>query len=55
MNIVAVFALVNVASLLLMFGQGRNEQNAILQTERDLAIAYLNSDADGIARGVMED
>ena len=38
-----------------MFGQGSDEQNTVLQTERDLAIAYLNSDADGIARGVMED
>jgi ketosteroid isomerase-like protein len=55
MNIVAVFALVNFASLLLMFGQGSNEQNAVLQTERDLALAYLNSNADGIERGVMED
>jgi len=27
----------------------------VLQTERDLATAYLKSDADGIARGVMED
>jgi ketosteroid isomerase-like protein len=39
----------------LCFGEGSNEQNPVLQTERDLAIAYLNSDADGIARGVMED
>jgi hypothetical protein len=49
MKTVGVFALVNLASLLLMFGQGSNEQNPVLQTERDLAIAYLNSDADGIA------
>jgi len=55
MKTVGVFALVNLASSLLIFGQGSNEQNPVLQTERDLAIAYLNSDADGIARGVMED
>ena len=55
MKTVAVFALVNLASSLLMFGQGSDEQNTVLQTERDLAIAYLNSDADGIARGVTED
>jgi len=31
------------------------DANAVLQTERDLATAYLKSDADGIAQGVMED
>ena len=29
--------------------------NAVLQTERDLATAYLKSDTDAIAQGVMED
>ncbi len=55
MKTVAVFALVNLASLLLVFGQGGDEENAVLQTERELATAYLRSDADAIARGVMED
>jgi len=55
MKTVAVFALVNFASLLLVFGQGSDEENAVLQTERELATAYLRSDADAIARGVMED
>jgi len=55
MKTVAVFALLNLASLLLVFGQGGDEENAVLQTERELATAYLRSDADAIARGVMED
>jgi len=55
MKTVAVFALLNLASLLLVFGQGSDEENAVLQTERELATAYLRSDADAIARGVMED
>ncbi len=55
MKTVAVFALVNLASLLLVFGQGGDEENAVLQTERELATSYLRSDADAIARGVMED
>jgi ketosteroid isomerase-like protein len=65
MKTVTVFALTFFASSLLVFGQESDEQNAALQAEReenavlkaedDLATAYLNSDADGIARGVMED
>jgi len=55
MKTVAVFALLNLASLLLVFGQGSDEENAVLQTERELATSYLRSDADAIARGVMED
>ena len=55
MKTVAVFALVNLASSLLMFGQESDEQNAVLQTERALCTAYAKSDADAIARGVMED
>ena len=31
------------------------DANAVLQTERDLATAYLKSDAHAIAQGVMED
>ena len=35
--------------------KGTDEENPVLQAERDLATAYLKSDADGIAQGVMED
>jgi ketosteroid isomerase-like protein len=55
MKIAAVFALTFLTSLLLAFAQASDEANAVLQTERDLATVYLNSDADGIAQGVMED
>jgi len=40
---------------MLALAQESDEGNAVLQTERDLATAYLKSDADGIAHGVMED
>ena len=39
---------------MLALAQGTDEANAVV-TERDLATAYLKSDADGIAQGVMED
>jgi ketosteroid isomerase-like protein len=55
MKITAVFALTFLAGLPLVFAQENDVANAVLQTERDLATAYLNSDADGIAQGVMED
>jgi ketosteroid isomerase-like protein len=55
MKITAVFALTFLTSLMLAFAQATDEANAVLQTERDLATAYLKSDADGIAQGVMED
>ena len=65
MKTVTVFALTFFASSLLVFGQESNEENAaqhaereenaVLKAEDDLATAYLNSDADGIARGVTED
>jgi ketosteroid isomerase-like protein len=55
MKTVTVFALTIFASSLLVFGQGSDEENAVLQIERDLAAAYLNSDAGAIAWGVMED
>src|SRR6266496_807628 len=70
MKTVTAFALAFFASSLLVFGQESNEEksneenaaqqtereeNAVLKAERELADAYLNSDADGIARGVMED
>ena len=55
MKITAVFALTFLAGLPLVFAQENDVANAVLQTERDLATVYLNSDADGIARGVMED
>ena len=35
--------------------QAEREENAVLKAERELADAYLNSDAEGIARGVMGD
>ena len=40
---------------MLALAQESDEGNAVLQTERDLATAYLKSDTDGIAQGVMED
>ena len=40
---------------MLALAQESDEGNEVLQTERDLATAYLKSDADGIAQGVMED
>src|SRR6266568_574446 len=65
MKTVTAFALAFFASSLLVFGQESNEEksneqksneeNAAQQTEREENDAYLNSDADGIARGVMED
>ena len=55
MKIPAVFALTFLAGLSLVFAQENDVANAVLQTEHDLATAYLKSDADGIAQGVMED
>jgi ketosteroid isomerase-like protein len=55
MKITAVFALTFLAGLPLVFAQENDVANAVLQTERVLATAYLKSDADGIAQGVMED
>jgi ketosteroid isomerase-like protein len=55
MKITAVFSLTLLTSLLLAFAQESDEANAVLQTERDLATAYLKGNADGIAQGVMED
>jgi ketosteroid isomerase-like protein len=55
MKIAVVFALTFLTSLMLALGQESDEGDAVLQTERDLATAYLKSDADGIAQGVMED
>jgi ketosteroid isomerase-like protein len=55
MKITAVFGLALLTGLLLAFTQENDEENAVLQTERDLAAAYLKSDADAIAQGVMED
>jgi len=54
MQIAGVFALTFLTSLMLALAQGTDEANAVV-TERDLATAYLKSDADGIAQGVMED
>jgi ketosteroid isomerase-like protein len=55
MKTATVFALTIFASSLLVFGQESDEENAVLQAERDLATVYLNGDAGGIAWGVMED
>jgi ketosteroid isomerase-like protein len=55
MKITTVFALTFLASFLLVFAQGNDQVNEILQTERELATAYLRSDVDAIAQGVMED
>jgi ketosteroid isomerase-like protein len=41
--------------LLLVFGQRSDYENEVLQAERELSVAYLKSDANAIARGVMED
>jgi hypothetical protein len=41
MKIVAAFALTFLTSLPLAFAQQNDEANAVLQTERDLATAYL--------------
>jgi ketosteroid isomerase-like protein len=55
MKITVVFALAFLASLSLMLAQESDEANAVLQTERDLAMAYQRGDGDAIAQGVMED
>src|SRR6267378_5048065 len=55
MKITAVFALTFLTNSMLALARESDEGNAVLQTERDLATVYLNSDADGIAQGVMED
>jgi len=55
MKTAAAFVLANLASLLLVFAQETDQTNAVLQTERELAVGYVKSDADAIARGVMED
>src|SRR4029077_6192167 len=55
MKISAVFALIFLTNSMLALAQESDEGNAVIQSERDLATAYLKSDADGIAQGVMED
>jgi ketosteroid isomerase-like protein len=55
MKIALVFGLTFLTSLMLALAQASDQGDAVLQTERDLAAAYLKSDADGIAQGVMED
>jgi hypothetical protein len=45
MKITAVFAPTLLTSLLLAPAQESDQGNAVLQTERDLATAYLKSDA----------
>jgi len=55
MKIAAVFALIFLTSLMLALAQENDQGNAVLQTERDLAMAYQRGEADAIAQGVMED
>jgi len=55
MKIGAAFALTFLTSLPLAFAQESDEANAVLQTERDLATAYLKGDGNGIEQGVKED
>ena len=55
MKIASVFGLTFFVSLLLVFGQRSDEENAVVQTERELAVACLKRDAGAIARGDMED
>jgi len=55
MKIAAAFALTFLTSLPVAFAQQNDQANAVLQTERDLAAAYLKGDTEGIAQGVMED
>ena len=39
----------------LLHAQGSEEVKSVLEAERQLALAYQRSDAEGIARGVMDD
>jgi len=55
MKIAAVFALTFLTNLMLALAQENDQGNAVLQTERDLAMAYQRGEADAIAQGVMED
>jgi len=55
MKIAVVFALTFLTSLMLALAQENDQGNAVLQTERDLAMAYQSGEADAIAQGVMED
>jgi ketosteroid isomerase-like protein len=55
MKITVVFALTFLTNLMLALAQESDQANAVLQTERDLAMAYQRGEADAIAQGVMED
>jgi ketosteroid isomerase-like protein len=55
MKITVVFALTFLTNLMLALAQASDAGNAVLQTERDLAMAYQRGEADAIAQGVMED
>jgi ketosteroid isomerase-like protein len=55
MKITVVFALTFLTSLMLALAQASDAGNAVLQTERDLAMAYQRGEADAIAQGVIED
>jgi len=51
----SVLVLIFIASSWVVFAQGSDQENAVLQTERELCSAYLKGDTDAIAQGVMED
>ena len=55
MKISIILTLSIVTLMPMAFAQGTDQEKAVLQVERDLAMAYQKSDAEGIARGVMED
>lgn len=50
-----ILTLAIVALRHLVYAQGANPEDAVLQAERDLAHAYQRSDMAGITKGVMED
>ena len=55
MKITVVFTLTFLTSLMLALAQESDAGERVLQTERDLAMAYQRGEADAIAQGVMED
>ena len=51
----SVLVLIFITSSWVVFAQGSDQENAVLETERELCTAYLKGDSDAIAQGVMED
>jgi ketosteroid isomerase-like protein len=54
MKLPILLAVPVLALMSFLSAQAASQDEAVLQTERDLAVAYQSSDADGIARRVME-